>query len=150
MYYTCCTCSLEYSCFYQLHLFIIHIYYKTTHTSQVCSSLAPQSDKKRNVLAKLFISSSAAAPCKQPLAFDSMAESCNCESQKKKKSVVGQSLKVLSFWEKNLAMCLRKVKYSPSKDGCLTSLIFKKTMQPHLPSYYKFICVPERPVSIYV
>ena len=45
------------------------------------------SDKEKNVLAKLFATSST-APRKRPMAFDPTAESSNVAQQKKKKCVV--------------------------------------------------------------
>ena len=51
----------------------------------MCSGFAQQTAREKDVLAKLFSSSSSVLP---PMVFDPMAESTNFESQRKKKSVI--------------------------------------------------------------
>ena len=66
----------------------------------MCSGFTKQTEKEKNVMAKLFSSSSSISR-KRPMAFDPMAESSNSEFQTKKKSVVRPvSRDVIFFAEK--------------------------------------------------
>ena len=95
----------------------------------MCSGLTKQTEREKNVLAKLFSSSSSVARRKRPMAFDPMAESTNSEFQRKKKSVVRPvSRDVVFFAEKCSRVPPRGLKVSLSKEGRMKSLVFKRTM----------------------
>ena len=89
---------------------------------------AKQTEREKNVLGKLF-SSSSSIPRKRPMAFDPMAESSNSESQRKKKSVVRPVTRdVVFFAEKCTRVPQRGLKVSLSKQGRMKSLVFKRTL----------------------
>ena len=88
----------------------------------MCSGLIKQTEREKNVLAKLFSSSSSVAQRKRPMAFDPMAESSNAEFQKKKKSVVRPVTRdVVFFAEKCSRVPQRGLKVSLSKEGRMKS-----------------------------
>ena len=111
----------------------------------MCSGFTKRTEKEKNVLAKLFSSSSWISR-KRPMAFDPMAESSNSEFQRKKKCVVRPvSRDVIFFAEKCGRVPQRGLKVSLSKEGRMKSLVFKRTMtslqvQEEIHRGFKSVC----------
>ena len=110
----------------------------------MCSGFTKRTEKEKNVLAKLFSSSSSISR-KRPMAFDPMAESSNSEFQRKKSVVRPVSRDVIFFAEKCSRVPQRGLKVSLSKEGRMKSLVYKRTMtslqvQEEIRRGFKSVC----------